>query len=172
MASYQHLGMDLRVSEQDTVNTAYFAHCAAGRFSLQRCEGCKLLHYPPSAGCPWCGSGAYSWDAVDARGTVYSYSEVQHAVQPGFAPHAPYMVLLVELDTQRGQPTADEAIRVLGNLVNPDGTLAPPEDVARVGIGTRVRMAFTQLGDRMALPQWTIDEEAGAVTAWRPKLTR
>jgi uncharacterized OB-fold protein len=172
MATYQHLGMELRVSEQDTVNTAYFAHCAAGRFSLQRCEGCQLLHYPPSAGCPWCGSGNQRWDEVDARGTVYSYSEVQHAVQPGFAPHAPYMVLLVELDTQRGQPTADEAIRVLGNLVNPDGTLAAPEDVARVGIGTRVRMAFTRLGERMALPQWTIDEDAVQPAPWRPEMKR
>lgn len=172
MATYQHLGMELRVSEQDLVNTAYFAHCAAGRFCLQRCGQCRLLHYPPSAGCPWCASAAFDWEPVEARGTVYSYSEVQHAVQPGFAPHSPYMVLLVELDTQRGQPTPDEAIRVLGNLVKPDGTLAAPDDVARVGIGTRVRMAFTKLGDTMALPQWTIDEEAAPVQAWRPEVRR
>jgi uncharacterized protein len=172
MASYQHLGMELRVSEQDTVNSAFFAHCAAGRFSLQRCESCQLLHYPPSAGCPWCGSGSCRWDEVDVRGTVYSYSEVQHAVQPGFAPHSPYMVLLVELDTQRGQPTADDAIRVLGNLVKPDGTLASPEEVAHVGIGTRVKMAFTRLGDNMALPQWTIDIEAPPAKAWRPEMKR
>lgn len=172
MTTYKHLGMELRVPDQDAVNTAYFAHCAAGRYSLQRCDGCHLLHYPPSAGCPWCGNAGYHWDEVDARGTVYSYSEVTHAVQPGFAPYLPYMVLLVELDTQRGQPTADEAIRVLGNLVLPDGTLAPPQDVARVGIGTRVRMAFTTLGEKMALPQWTIDEEAGPVKAWRPEVAR
>jgi uncharacterized protein len=172
MASYHHLGMELRVSEQDAVNTAYFAHCAQGRFSLQRCEACQLLHYPPSAGCPWCGSGRYRWDAVDARGSVCSYSEVTHAVQPGFAPYVPYMVLLVELDTQRGQPTADEGIRVLGNLVQPDGTLASPAEVARVGIGTRVKMAFTRLGDNMALPQWTIDEAAAPLQAWRPGTAR
>ena len=172
MASYQHLGMELRVSEQDTVNAAYFAHCAAGRFSLQRCDGCQLLHYPPSAGCPWCGSGRYHWNEVDARGTVYSYSEVQHAVQPGFAPHSPYMVLLVELDTQRALPTEDEAIRVLGNLVKPDGTLASALEVAGVGIGTRVRMAFTRLGDNMALPQWTIDPEAAPGEVWRPEMKR
>ena len=172
MATYQHLGMELRVSEQDTVNTAYFAHCAARRFSLQRCDGCQLLHYPPSAGCPWCGHAGYRWDEVDGRGTVYSYSEVTHAVQPGFAPYVPYMVLLVELDTQRGQPSVGEAIRVLGNLVRPDGTMASPQEVARVGIGTRVRMVFTQLGETMALPQWTVDQDAAPVQAWRPDVSR
>ena len=45
MATYQHLGMELRVSEQDTVNTAYFAHCATGRFSLQRCDGCRVIFH-------------------------------------------------------------------------------------------------------------------------------
>lgn len=172
MATYRYLGMELRVSEQDAVNSEYFARCAAGRFSLQRCEGCGLLHYPPSAGCPWCGNAGYRWDEVQARGTVYSYSEVTHAVQPGFAPYVPYMVLLVELDTQRGQPTTDEAIRVLGNLVNADGTLASPDEVARVGIGTRVRMVFTKLGDDMALPQWTIDDSPAPAPAWRPEVKR
>lgn len=168
MANYSYLGMELRVSESDTINSEYFGHCAAGRFSLQCCDACSLLRYPPSAGCPWCGSAGYAWKPVDAKGTVYSYSEVTHAVQPGFAKHLPYMVLLVELDTQRGLPAEEEAIRVLANLVKPDGTLASPEEVAGVGIGTRVRMAFTKLGEHMALPQWTVDETVTQAKAWRP----
>ena len=35
------------------------------------------------------------------------------------------MVLLVDLDTQKGKPTEHEALRVVGNLVTPDGELAP-----------------------------------------------
>jgi hypothetical protein len=70
------------------------------------------------------------------------------------------MVLLVDLDTQKGEPTADEALRVIGNLCTPDGQLAPPDIVKRVGIGTRVRMVFSDVSDAIALPQWTIDEDA------------
>ena len=40
------------------------------------------------------------------------------------------------------------------------GALAPPEVVRRVGIGTRVRMVFTDVTSGLALPQWTIDEGA------------
>ena len=49
----------------------------------------------------------------------------------------------VHLDGQKGKPTADEALRVVGNLVTPNGKLAPPDLVKTVGIGTRVRMVFS-----------------------------
>jgi len=85
---------------------------------------------------------------------------VHHAIQPGLRDNAPYLVLLVELDTQRGEPSEHEALRVIGNLARDNGSLAPPDMVRRVGIGTRVRMVFTKLADGLALPQWTIDEGA------------
>ena len=79
----------------------------------------------------------------------------------------PYLVLLVELDAQSGMPTKEEGLRVIGNLVRPDGLLAPKAEVERVGIGTRVRMVFTDVAPGLALPQWTIDETAASGTPWR-----
>jgi len=77
-------------------------------------------------------------------------------------------VLLVDLDAQKGSPSADEALRVVGNLATADGVLAPPELVRQVGIGTRVRMVFTDIAPGLALPQWTIDESARQPAApWR-----
>jgi len=77
-------------------------------------------------------------------------------------------VLLVDLDTQKGMPGADEALRVVGNLTTADGVLAPPDMVRRVGIATRVRMVFTDVAPGLALPQWTIDETAEQPAApWR-----
>jgi hypothetical protein len=70
------------------------------------------------------------------------------------------MVLLVQLDTQAGKPMPDEGLRVIGNLATSDGKLAPPDMVKKVGIGTRVRMVFTDVADGLSLPQWTIDEAA------------
>ena len=99
---------------------------------------------------------------VEGKGAVHSYTEVHHAIQPAFKGHTPYLILLVDLDTQKGKPTEHEALRVVGNLATPDGKLAPPELVKRVGIGTRVRMVFTDVAPGLALPQWTIDDSARA----------
>ena len=78
------------------------------------------------------------------------------------------LMLLVELDTQKGKPSEHEALRVVGNLVTPEGKLAPPDMVKKVGIGTRMRMVFADAGPGLALPQWTIDEDAAQpATPWR-----
>ena len=38
------------------------------------------------------------------KGAVHAYTEVHHAIQPAFKAHTPYLVLLVDLDTQKGKP--------------------------------------------------------------------
>lgn len=163
----EYLGMPLAISELDVENRDYFAHCARHEFRLQKCLSCELVRYPPAPSCPWCAAPEAEWVPVEGKGTVYSYTEVRHAIQGALKPHAPYLVLLVELDAQRGRPSPEEALRVIGNLTNPDGTLAPPELVAQVGIGSRVRMVFADASAEIALPQWTLDEAAGAGPPWR-----
>ena len=164
----QYLGMPLDISELDAENLQYFGYCAEHDFRLQACDRCGLLRYPPTTACPWCAEAAARWVAVEGRGAVHSYVEVHHAIQPAFRDHVPYLVLLVDLDTQKGAPIADEALRIVGNLTTADGTLAPPELVRKVGIGTRVRMAFTDVAPGFALPQWTFDEAAPQpATVWR-----
>ena len=81
---------------------------------------------------------------------------------------APYLVLIVDLDMQKGKPSEHEALRVVGNLATPDGKLAPPDLVKRVGIGSRVRMVFADVTDGLAIPHWTLDEGASQpVKPWR-----
>jgi uncharacterized OB-fold protein len=162
----QYLGMSLDVNDLDTENLTFFRHCAEHEFHLQQCAACNLIRYPPTTACPWCAGPDARWVAVDGRGSVHSYTEVHHAIQPAFRGRTPYLVLLVDLDTQKGKPTADEALRVVGNLATADGVLAPPDMVRKVGIGTRVRMVFSDVADGLSLPQWTIDESAPG-TPWR-----
>ena len=162
-----YLGMPLRIEALDQENLAYFRHCAAHDFHLQRCASCALLRYPPTTGCPWCSQPEAAWTAVEGRGTVYTYAEVHHAIQPAFKDQLPYLILIVELDTQRGVPTEHDALRIAGNLATPDGHLAPPDLVARVGIGTRVRMVFKDVAPGLAVPLWTIDETADQPAPWR-----
>ena len=160
MVQGDYLGMALAIDDIDKENLAYFEACAQGAFRLQRGRKSGLLRYPPTTACPWTRDREYDWVEVEGRGAVHSYTEVHHAIQPAFRSHSPYLVLLVDLDTQNGVPTADEALRVMGNLVTADGALAPPEVVETVGIGTRVRMVFTPVADGLAIPNWTIDENA------------
>jgi len=155
-----YLGMPLDINDLDVENLAYFKHCAAHDFHLQRCAACGLVRYPPTMACPWCASPKSEWVPVEGRGAVHSYTEVHHAIQPAFKNHTPYLILLVDLDTQKGKPSEHESLRVVGNLVAPEGRLAPPEMVRRVGIGTRVRMVFADVAPGLALPHWTIDEDA------------
>jgi uncharacterized OB-fold protein len=156
----QYLGMPLSIDALDVENLAYFKHCAGHDFHLQKCDGCGLLRYPPTTACPWCMGAKSSWTPVEAKGAVHSYTEVHHAIQPAFKGHTPYLILLVDLDTQKGKPTTDEALRVVGNLTTLEGKLAPPDQVKKVGIGTRVRMVFSDVAPGLSLPQWTIDEDA------------
>lgn len=160
MAQGDYLGMRLSIEDVDQENMAFFKYCAAGDFRLQRGRQSGLFRYPPTTACPWTRDRTYDWVSVEGKGTVHSYTEVHHAIQPAFRAHVPYMILLVDLDTQKGQPTEHEALRVAGNLVTPDGTLAPPDMIVRVGIGTRVRMVFAKVNEDLAIPQWTIDETA------------
>ena len=97
---------------------------------------------------------------------MHSYTEVHHAVEPAFRGRTPYLVLLVDLDAQKGKPTGHEGLRVFRNLATPDGKLAPPELVRQVGIGTRVRMVFSDVALGLSLPQWTLDDAQREKT-WR-----
>lgn len=123
-----------------------------------------MLRYPPSTACPWCADPRCTWEQVPSVGTVYTYTQVHHAIQPELANRTPYMVLIVELDTQKGSPSVEDGLRVVGNLVNSDGSFASLQDVERVGIGSRVSMTFSKITEGLALPQWTL---AQSDVPWR-----
>jgi uncharacterized OB-fold protein len=91
-----YLGMPLDVNELDVENIEYFRHCAAHAFHLQQCAACGLVRYPPTTACPWCAELSSRWVPVEGRGSVHSYTEVHHAIQPAFRGHTPYLILLVD----------------------------------------------------------------------------
>jgi uncharacterized OB-fold protein len=128
----------------------------------------ELISCPPSTASPWDGEPDYEWVQVDGRGAVLSYIEVHHPIMPALRERVPYHVLLVELDTQKGQPTEHEALRIVGNLTNARGArISDKAELARVGIGSRVRLVFADCGTGFALPQWTLDEQASQPKPWR-----
>lgn len=160
----EYKGMNLVMPASDREIRPYFEEAARGRLVVRRCTDCGLLRYPPGAGCPWCSSLGWEWTEVSGRGTIYSYEIVTQAIQPGFADWTPYPVVLVELDEQRGEPTEDEALRLIANLVTAEFR---PEREENVAIGRRVRAVFQPLEDDLALPQFVLTDESPDEAPWR-----
>jgi uncharacterized OB-fold protein len=164
----EYLGMPVAIDDVDKPNQEFYAHCGSHTLHLQCCDDCNLMRYPATNACPFCASFLSTWQKVSGKGTLYSYGEVHHAIQPVFRQFSPYLLLLVELDEQRDTPQPYDGLRLTGNLATPDGELAPPELVESVGIGSRLRVVWKDMGDGMAMPLWTLDEDAEQpATPWR-----
>ena len=160
-----YLGMALRVDDLDVENLEYFKHCAAHDFHLQVCAACGRLRYPPTTACPWCMPVAKStWKKVEGKGAVHSYTEVHHAIQPAFQRQARRIsILLVDLDTQKGEPTAHEALRVDRQSRHAGRQAGAARDGAS-GSASAPASAWCSATSPTAslLPQWTIDETRAA----------
>lgn len=153
-------GMAVSIDDLDTPNQEFFKHCGHHQLHLQCCDDCKLMRYPATNACPHCGGLRSIWQPVSGKGTLYSYGEIHHAIQPAFRPFTPYMLLLVELDEQRNEPNEFDGLRMTGNLVTESGEMAPSELVNKVGIGSRLKIVFVDMGSGIAQPQWTLDDGA------------
>jgi uncharacterized protein len=162
----QYPGMNLIIPDNDTEWKGYFEAAREHRLVVKRCSNCGLLRYPPGAACPWCTSLEWSWQDVSGKGTIHSYEIVMQAIQAGFRDWAPYPVVLVELDEQRGQPTADEGLRLISNLVTDDFVAEKEEQVA---IGKRVEVTFLDVSPELSLPLFKLSQEPPQGPVWQFK---
>ena len=161
----EYLGMQLEPAPNDSEFKEYFAELRRrGQLVLRRCRDCGLMRYPPGAACPWCTSLEWSWQPVSGKGRIYSYEIVTQAIQPAFRDWIPYPVVLVELDEQRGIPTADEALRIVTNLVDAD---LNAEKEGNVAVGKRVELLLINLDDEFALPQFRLSNEPPEGETWQ-----
>lgn len=93
----------------DRITAPFWEACRRRELRFQRCAACGRFRHPPLAGCPGCGSGVASWEAVRGTGTVFSYTVVHHAAVPALAPELPYVVLVIEFPDAPG-------VRLVSNL--------------------------------------------------------
>jgi uncharacterized protein len=160
MASYK--GLNVVIRPTDSEHRGYLEEARKHHLVVQHCDACGLLRGAIGAACPFCTSLDWSWHPVSGQGEIYSYQIVVQPVQPAFVDWAPYPIVLVELDEQRGIPwrggQEDETVslRVIANLCTADPTV--PEAEENVAIGKRVEVCFVDLDDTMALPQFRLSE--------------
>lgn len=159
-----YLGAAVAIASNDPEHREFLERAGRGEFVLQQCTECERLRYPVGNGCPFCTSLEWRWQQVSGRGTVYSYEVVTHPIHPSFREVVPYVIVLVELDEQRGVPTEHDGLRVLGMLVDAEGN---PEPEERAGINQRVEVDFADLGTGLALPRWRLAGEPAAGPVWR-----
>ncbi len=106
---------------------------AQGRFLLQRCASCLRFRLPPGPVCPYCASGAASWEAASPKGIVHSWTRYHRAYLPEFEPLVPYVVLNVQLDA---------GPRLIGRWT----------EAAEVCIGRPVRVVVERWRDGLCVP--------------------
>jgi uncharacterized OB-fold protein len=121
------------VDDPDT--GGFFEAARHGQLAVRMCNGCDAVLHMPRAYCRHCGSWDGRWQPVAGRGTVYSWSVIEHQVHPDYP--VPYTVILVELDDH-------PSVRLIGQLPG------RPE----LHIGQHLEVWFEELADGVVLPQW------------------
>ena len=164
MPVYEFRDQRISIPDNDTEYKGYFDAARERRLVVKRCRDCGLLRGEPGPGCPWCPSLNWEWHEVTGKGTIYSYQIVAHTVIPGFRDWAPFAIVLVELDEQRGQPDPGDGLRIITNLVDDSMN---PEQEENVAIGSRVEVVFMEGEDEFTIPQFKLSGEAPQGQVWR-----
>jgi hypothetical protein len=97
---------------------------------------------PPQPFCFVDQGTSFEWTELPGTGTVYTFTVVRHPLAPHLAEVVPYVSGVIELDGTQGA-----GCRMLANIVDCD-----PEAVR---IGDKVRIAFDQVSETMAVPRFT-----------------
>ena len=114
----------------------YWDALEAGGFCISRCGGCGKWLWPAHFRCGACGSWDIDWEAVEPRGTVYTWTR-NHAVSDVLKERRadlPYITLLVELPQAAGARVAgvlagsDQGLQI-GSPVR--GVIRPAEPRSR-----------------------------------------
>jgi uncharacterized OB-fold protein len=85
-----------------------------------------------------------TFEPVQGKGTIYSYTIMYHTGDQRFAAAVPYASIIVELDQAKGALLA-------GNLLDVPYTEAK--------VGRRVEVVFQKLNDDITLPQFRLAQD-------------
>lgn len=97
----------------DGLDEPYWSGLRQGAVRMQRCRNCRQWIWGPQSMCPECHAFELDWVDIEPTGRIYTWTRTWQKFAPEFAPHVPYITVLVEL------PQAG-ARRMLGLLVGDD----------------------------------------------------
>ena len=121
----------------DNWNKPFWAACAEGRLTLQRCKTTGKCFFPPAPVSPFTGRPDWEWITASGRGTLWSFVVFHQSYFPGMRDELPYPVVMVKLD---------EGPYLLTNIEGLE-----PEDLK---IGMRLAVRFPGGPEGFVLPQF------------------
>ena len=117
------------MSEEYPESAGFWAGLNHGKLLIPHCKHCDRFFFPPSPGCPSCGSPEFLADrAVSGRGDIYSWTVVYYPFEKEFVSEVPFVVAEVRLEEGPRLYTRLEGVDVTADLAGLEVT---------VGIGTR-----------------------------------
>ena len=127
--------LPLPVANADSL--PYWNAARERRLLIRKCNACGTLHFMPRHLCPACWSDQLEWVEAKGTGSVHSFTIIRRAPMAAFAPRAPYVLALIDLD---------EGPRMMANVLG--------EDALSVRIGDRVKVTFEERGEGAMIPQF------------------
>ena len=127
--------LPLPVANADSL--PYWNAARERRLLIRKCNACGTLHFMPRHLCPACWSDQLEWVEAKGTGSVHSFTIIRRAPMAVFAPRAPYVLALIDLD---------EGPRMMANVLG--------EDALSVRIGDRVKVTFEERGEGAMIPQF------------------
>ena len=82
----------------DNWNRPFWEGARENKLTMQACEPCGHVFFPPGPVCPKCLSDKLKWRELSGRGKVKSWVVFHQLYYKGFADELPYNVTLVELE--------------------------------------------------------------------------
>ncbi len=136
MTDILHAAARAIVPVTDDRDTAgYWEAARRGELAVQVCQPAGHVLHLPRGYCHRCDSFDVGWKAVSGRGTVHTWTTVEHAVDPAFP--VPYTIVLVELDDEPG-------VRYVTNIPG------RPE----LAVGDPMVVRFDEIAPGVTLPRW------------------
>lgn len=121
-------------------NGWWWEQAAQQVLAIQRCTSCETLRHPPRPMCNRCRSLQWDFIAASGRGTLASYTVLEHPQFPGY--QYPIAIALVELE---------EGERITAQLVGIE-----PDDIT---FGMPLQVSFQADPDGFVLPVFEPAEE-------------
>ena len=121
----------------DETSAPFFDGARAGKLMLQHCSSCNDWSWPVRERCPHCFAATLQWRQASGRGTLYTFTIMHQAMNPGFASSVPYNVAQIDLT---------EGVRVTSNITGAGN------DALRVGMALEV--VFEDTGDGVSIPKF------------------
>lgn len=126
----------------DEDSSDWWAAVDRREFALPGCLKCHLRWFPPTPGCPRCGSAAVELRPASGHGFIYSWVVVHRALHEAFVHDVPYVIATIQLD---------EGGRIFGRLLRLN-------EYSRIGPNVGVHATFYEV-EHQVLVGFVLDSD-------------